>query len=94
MSGPGGGAGVSGPPAGGPDGSVALEALTYEQLVATLEDLTRRMSEGEVGIEEVADLYEQAGAVHRAASERLARIQARLAGLTGDGEAPRPGGEG
>lgn len=59
-----------------------LEALSFEQLVELLEDLTRRMASGEVGIEEAAELYGQAGAVHRAASERLARVQARLEGLS------------
>ncbi|MGH9127771.1 MAG: exodeoxyribonuclease VII small subunit [Acidimicrobiales bacterium] len=55
-----------------------LGPLRYEQLVELLEDLTRRMASGEVGIEEAARLYEQAGAVHRAARERLAAVSARL----------------
>lgn len=69
-----------------------LGSLTYEELVALLEDLARRMSSGEVGIEEAAALYERAGAVHAAASERLARVTARLAALSveGPGAAPTP----
>lgn len=69
-------------------GSPDLGALTYEELVALLEDLARRMSSGEVGIEEAAALYERAGAVHAAASERLARVTQRLAALSV--EAPGP----
>lgn len=66
-----------------------LEELSFEELMELLEDLTRRMADGEVGIEEAAELYERAGAVHRAASERLARVQARLAGLSqGPGAGP------
>ena len=54
------------------------DALTFEQLVAALEDLTDRMASGEIGIEEAADLYEQAEQLHALAAERLARVQARI----------------
>ena len=70
------------------------ESLTYEQLVETLEELTRRMSDGAIGIEEAVDLYERAGQLHAQAAERLARVQARierLAGATGDGPPPADG---
>jgi exodeoxyribonuclease VII small subunit len=55
-----------------------LGKLSYEQLVELLETLTRQMSSGEVGIEEAADLYERASAVHREASERLAKVRERV----------------
>jgi exodeoxyribonuclease VII small subunit len=55
-----------------------LDALTYEELVGMLEDLTERLSSGDVGIEEATDLYEAASAVHAAASERLDRVRARI----------------
>jgi exodeoxyribonuclease VII small subunit len=55
-----------------------LDTLSYEQLVAELESLTRRMASGEIGIEEATDLYEQAGAVHAKAVERLDRVRARI----------------
>ncbi|MGH9067559.1 MAG: exodeoxyribonuclease VII small subunit [Acidimicrobiales bacterium] len=76
-----------------------LDALSFEELVAMLEELTRRMGAGEVGVEEAADLYEQAGVVHRAATDRLAQVQARLAGLSAEGtpgedRAGRGGGAG
>jgi exodeoxyribonuclease VII small subunit len=51
---------------------------TYEQLVAQLEALTARMASGDIGIEEAADLYEEAGRLHAAAAERLARVQERI----------------
>ncbi|HEY2301483.1 MAG TPA: exodeoxyribonuclease VII small subunit [Acidimicrobiales bacterium] len=58
----------------GPD----YTAMTFEQLVDTLEGLTDRMASGEIGIEEAADLYEQAEEIHALAAERLARVQARI----------------
>jgi exodeoxyribonuclease VII small subunit len=53
-------------------------AMTFEQLVATLEEITERMASGQIGIEEAADLYEQAERLHGLAAERLARVQARI----------------
>jgi exodeoxyribonuclease VII small subunit len=60
-----------------------LETLTYEELVEKLEDLTRRIASGEVGIEEASELYERAGAIHRLAAERLAQVRARIERLDG-----------
>jgi exodeoxyribonuclease VII small subunit len=65
----------------GPD----YDAMTFEQLVAALEDLTDRMASGESGIEEAADLYEQAEALHSLAAERLARVQARIEARAANG---------
>jgi len=62
------------------------EHMTFEQLVAALELLTDRLASGQIGIEEAADLYEQAERLHALASERLARVQARIEDLgTGAG---------
>jgi exodeoxyribonuclease VII small subunit len=61
----------------------ALDRLTYEQLVEMLEDLTRRIASGEVGIEEASELYERAGMIHRLAAERLAQVRARIERLDG-----------
>jgi exodeoxyribonuclease VII small subunit len=54
------------------------DAMTFEELVAALEELTDRMASGQIGIEEAADLYEQAERLHGLAAERLARVQARI----------------
>jgi exodeoxyribonuclease VII small subunit len=54
------------------------EAMTFEELVATLEELTDRMASGQIGIEEAADLYEEAERLHALAAARLARVQARI----------------
>ena len=71
--------------AGGvPADTEALDSLTYEELVELLEDLTRRMASGDVGIEEASELYERAGMVHGAASERLAQVRARIERLDQD----------
>jgi exodeoxyribonuclease VII small subunit len=56
-------------------------ALTYEQLVERLERLTDQMAAGDIGIEEAAALYEQAGRLHAAATERLAAIEKRIRAL-------------
>ena len=55
--------------------------MTFEQLLEELEAMTRRMAAGDIGIEEAADLYERAGALHALAGERLARVQARIESL-------------
>ena len=52
--------------------------LTYEELVTALEELTDRMASGSIGIEEAAELYERAGALHAAAAARLAAVQERI----------------
>ncbi len=83
---------MSGPDGDGEGGSVPvlpsdeeLAAMRYEELVATLERLTRRMADNEVGIEEAADLYERARAIHRMASERLDAIRKRIDELEAEG---------
>ena len=63
-----------------------LDDLTFEQIVERLEATIARMASGELGIEEVTDLYERAGRLHAAASDRLAGIEARIAKLTGGAE--------
>ena len=81
--------------AAGPDGAAAdgsavdgfaagdadLDSLSFEELLDLLERLTAAMSSAQVGIEEAADLYERAGRVHRAAAERLERVQRRIDAL-------------
>ena len=52
--------------------------LTFEQLVDQLEATARAMEASHLGIEAAAELYARAGALHRAANERLATVQARL----------------
>ena len=59
--------------------------MTYEQLVDALEQLTQRMADGQIGIEEAVELYERAGRLHDLASERLARVQERIDRLTEEG---------
>ena len=49
-----------------------------EELEATI----ARMAGGNLGIEEVTDLYERAGNLHAQAAERLAAISARIEKLT------------
>lgn len=56
---------------------------TFEELVEELEATIARMAAGNLGIEEVTDLYERAGRLHAEATERLAAISARIEKLTG-----------
>ena len=59
-----------------------MDEYTFEQLVEELELLTDRMAAGDIGIEEAADLYEQAQQLHALAEERLRRVQERIEQLT------------
>ncbi|HEY2427383.1 MAG TPA: exodeoxyribonuclease VII small subunit [Acidimicrobiales bacterium] len=69
---------------GGRDGPPEeLGRLTFEQLIERLEQLTRRMADGDIGIEVVADLYEEAGRLHAEASDRLEQVRRRIQGLAG-----------
>jgi exodeoxyribonuclease VII small subunit len=63
--------------------SEATPGRTFEQLVDELEATIARMASGNLGIEEVTDLYERAGRLHAEATERLAAISARIEKLTG-----------
>ena len=56
----------------------AYEDMRFEELLAELERVTKQMASGEIGIEEAAALYERAGELHAAATDRLARVQARI----------------
>jgi exodeoxyribonuclease VII small subunit len=67
----------------------AYQKMTFEQLVALLEELTARMASDDVGIEEAAELYDRAVVLHRLAAARLEQVQARIEGL-GAGEPGRP----
>ena len=64
---------------------VNFDELTFEQLLAALEELTDRMAAGDIGIEEAASLYERAGELHAAAVARLAAVQARIDKLRSPG---------
>lgn len=63
-------------------GEVTGEEPTFEALVEELESTIALMAQGNLGIEEVTDLYERAGRLHAAATERLAAVQARIDKLT------------
>lgn len=60
------------------------DAMTFEQLLDALEQLTDRMASGQIGIEEAAELYEEAGRLHALATARLERVQARIDRLRGE----------
>ena len=64
--------------------AAAADSMSYEQLVEALEQLTQRMADGDIGIEEAVELYEQAGRLHAMAAERLARVQERIERLADD----------
>jgi len=62
--------------------SDAPDPRTFEQLVDELDATIARMAAGDLGIEEVTELYERAGRLHALATERLAKIQERIDKLT------------
>ena len=66
---------------------MADDPRSFEQLMAELEDVVRRMSGTEIGIEEAADLYEKARTLHDAAAARLEAVEARIAELSDADEA-------
>jgi exodeoxyribonuclease VII small subunit len=60
-----------------------VDAMTFEELVDELTDVTAQMDDGAIGIERAADLYDRASALHAAASARLVNVEARLEQLRG-----------
>lgn len=68
--------------------SAPYESMSYEQLVDALERLTKRMADGHTGIEEAAELYEQARHLEAVARERLERVQRRIDALAEEEEGP------
>lgn len=60
---------------------------SFEDIVSELEDVVRRMSGTDIGIEEAADLYEKARGLHDAAAARLEAVEARIAELS-EGDEP------
>ena len=64
-----------------------LARRTFEDLVSELETVAAAMDRGDIGIEEAADLYSRAAALHAAAHDRLTAVQARLATLRSNARA-------
>ncbi len=57
--------------------------VTFEELMAELEETTARLASGDLGIEAAADLYERAERLHALASARLEQVRARVVGMSG-----------
>lgn len=74
---------------GDPRDARPVEEWSFEELMDALEALTARLAQGDLGIEQAADLYEQAERLHALASERLAKVQERVAGLARKPPAPQ-----
>ena len=66
------------------DGKEVPDERSFEEVVTELEDVVRRMSGTDIGIEEAADLYERARLLHEVAAARLASVEARIAELAED----------
>lgn len=73
-----------------PAGEAPGAGRRFEDLLAELEAVTDRLANGEIGIEEAAELYEHASALHRQAAERLDAVRARVERLR-DAEPPSGG---
>ena len=63
------------------EGTEKSDERSFEDVVTELEDVVRRMSGTEIGIEEAAELYERARRLHEVAAARLASVEARIAEL-------------
>jgi exodeoxyribonuclease VII small subunit len=61
-----------------PDPPPDYDAMSYEQLVEALENVTNRLASDDLGIEDAADLYEEAGRLHAGATARLAKVRERI----------------
>jgi exodeoxyribonuclease VII small subunit len=61
-----------------PNASRSLAALSFEEILEELESVTRQIESREIGIETATDLYERAGLLHAAATDRLASVEARI----------------
>jgi exodeoxyribonuclease VII small subunit len=59
--------------------------LSFEELMAELEQVTETLASGELGIEAAADLYERAQHLHALATDRLAQVQQRIERLSKPG---------
>ena len=55
-----------------------LDALSFEELVDRLEEITAQLADGGIGIERAADLYERAQRLHAAAAARLEAVARRI----------------
>ena len=55
-----------------------LDALSFEELVDRLEEITAQLADGGIGIERAADLYERAQRLHAAAASRLEAVARRI----------------
>jgi exodeoxyribonuclease VII small subunit len=67
------------------DGPADPDAMSFEELLGVLEGVIRQMGSADIGIENVADLYEKAEKLHAMASARLAKVQARIERITAEG---------
>ncbi len=60
----------------------AMEQLAFEEALARLEEIVRRMEQGEVSLEESLALFEQGVALSRHCARKLDEAEQRIATLT------------
>ena len=60
------------------EADAALDALSFEELVDRLEEITAQLADGGIGIERAADLYERAQRLHATAAARLEAVARRI----------------
>lgn len=69
------------------------EKLTFEQALAGLDEVVRRLEGGDVGLEEAVVLFEEGQRLLAACRERLAVAQARIDELTASDLPAAPGAD-
>jgi exodeoxyribonuclease VII small subunit len=68
--------------------------LSFEAAQAELERIVERLERGDVGLDELTELWERGEALYRRLSEQLAGAQGRVEELARRlGDDPSPGGE-
>jgi exodeoxyribonuclease VII small subunit len=72
---------------------VSEEKLTFEQALAGLDEVVRRLEGGDVGLEEAVVMFEEGQALLAACRERLAVAKARIDELTASDLPAAPGAD-
>ena len=74
------------PPHMATDASADIAELTFEDALAQLEALVRKLESGDVPLDRSIDLYERGERLRRHCQERLDGAQARIEAIVADGE--------
>ncbi len=66
-----------------------MQQLTFEERLARLEAIVERLEEGNMGLAESLELFEEAVAIERSCRTELSEAELRISKLTGDVESDK-----